>query len=702
MALNSGALNSFAINDAAEFVSTTGGGLVVTIEQEVHALSVAGVNVSFDQIVGFKHTAGVNVSIAQAVLLRKTGGGVVVTLEQAVKSLGSKVIDLEQSVVTLADPLSFHDRNGYEPIIYINRKKIPLDQLHGRITCTYTENDAPQLKFTIIPDTGAQDIRRYRGNTVVFKIREGSVVRQIFSGKVNIPDVQIIDQKITFNCSLDIEQNVENLLSRSELDKIGLYNNSVFAKPETKLQELRDRLSTIPSVLNFRKSGVPAVDPIATGTQKASLNDADVYRTRTEFDYRMGSGQRYINKVNLKIDYTYQRLHHHELGFRAGVQHTSVCELLEGGYDILMRALVSTAVAGSAWPLKGNISYDPIYAPGWYQCASPGTGAGPLAWSTTSCTKSATPAKPSTSPIAGIVSDDRVTKNGDRQKTATLKACTNSAGLMCLGASWTSTTRFSQNVRSEYTITIQAPQSISDNGVKERDLSYSLSSSFESSSWEDYQSFSSKIPPGTSVAGTQGNNYWINADTNKALFDSSVNIMLNKAKSDILKSHREDRVLIKRSLWSDIDMSHTIKINTTKLNTKGRVYTFTHNINIGTGEAYTTVELSLSQSTGSASNSVLAIPDLLTNTPVYPSTTINLGNGHYGEDPTQPGAELWTGHIANKYILYPFWQKTAYSVSFVVNVPPISNALRSQSTLTSTPSYNVSIPNDTLSITFDE
>ena len=34
MALNSGALNSFAINDAAEFVSTTGGGLVVTIEQK--------------------------------------------------------------------------------------------------------------------------------------------------------------------------------------------------------------------------------------------------------------------------------------------------------------------------------------------------------------------------------------------------------------------------------------------------------------------------------------------------------------------------------------------------------------------------------------------------------------------------------------------------------------------------------------------
>lgn len=679
MALNGNALNSFVLNGNGDStIIGYGGGVVVTLAQQVGSLAAGAVQVS----------------IEQEILLRSTAVGIVATLIQEVRAQGSKSIEIDQVIVAVDTTTTYHDRNGYEPRLYINNVRVPNEEIHGEIECIYTENDAPQLRFTIIPPNGSIDIRSYRGNSVTYKIREGTTVSTIFHGKVNIPDVQIIDQKITFNCSRDIEQVVETFMGRAQLNKIGLYNNSVFSKPESNLQELRDRLSTIPYVLNIRKTGVPSVDPIAVkATADYTLTNSDVYRTRTEFDYKMGSGQRYINKINLRVNYGYQRLHHHERSFVAGVGHTSVCEMLIGGYDILSRALVGGAVQGSQWPLKGGISYGEMYPSGVYNCFV-GSAITPILWSTVSYT--------STNQAVVDSDGNPVLKDGKQQYKKVSGSATQLSQTICLGAQWTATTRFGQNIKSEYTLTVQAPQSIAQNGVKERDLNYSLNSSFDSGEWEKYNSYTTRIPSGVSISGTSNTNYWINADTNKSLFNSSVNIMLNKAKSDILKSHREDKIVIKRSLWTAVDLWQTIEIDTDKLEAKGRVHNFRHVVDVNTGEAYTIVELIMSQSTGSASDSNLTIPGILTSTPSYPTLRINLGSGHYGQDPSGAGAEKWTGHIANKYLTYPTITRTSYPESFVVDVPPIPNNLRSESTLTSAASYEVEIPNDALTINFNE
>ena len=707
MSLNSGPINSKAINGtAAAFTPVTGGGVVVSIHQQVitpitgggvvitiaqtvNALSTAGVVVDVRQRVGRLTPAAVAITIAQEVELRSTSTpGPVITIAQQVKSTGSKIIDIEQSVVVLSDPTSFYGRNGYEPMLYIGGERVPEGDVHGMIDCVYTENDAPQLSFTLIPDTGVQDIRSYRGKTVTYKIREATGITTMFVGKINTPDVQILDQKIKFNCSLDIEQMVETTMTRSDLDKIGYYNNGVFPTPENKLQELKDRVSTVPSVINFRKTGVPAVDLIASkASPDYTLTNGDVYRR--DLKVKLGSGQRYINKVNLKVQYSYQRLHHHERSFSAGVGHTSVCEMLSDNYDILVRSLVASAVGGSGWPLKGSINYEGIYPSGWYSCGiGPGSTIG---WSTVTETGSVQ----ATVDVFG----NAVTHNGEAVQEFTGRKIQDNTLALCNGASWTASTRFSQNVKTDYTISINAPQSQAQNGVKERDLNFSLASSFDSGSWENYNSHSSNVPQAAS--GTSGNNYWINADTNKSVFDQSVTIMLNKAKSDILKSHREDRVMFKRSLWTAIDLWQTIKLNCTKITATGRVFTFTHSIDIDSGEAYTSAELSMSQSTGSATDSALIIPATVTNTPVYPTQTVRFGNGHYGKAPGSPGSQYWSGHIANKRIPGSLF-KTTYPESFVVNTPDIEPALRNQLTLTSSPSYNVEIPNDALSINFDQ
>lgn len=684
MALNGGAINSHAINSPAGFVSASGGGVVVTLDQIVNALGASTSNIA--QLVAFKSTAGVNTTFNQIVEFQQTGS-TTITLNQIVASKASKSVAVDQLVVAVSEPTTFFGRNGYEPRIYIGGNKVSDDDLHGNISCTFTEGDAPQLKFTIIPATGSQDIRSYRGKTVEMFIRGGTTTTRVYTGKINTPDVLIIDQKISFNCSLDLEQVVNNTLGASELQKIGYYNNKVFSKPKTTLQELRDRVSTVPkTIVVDRAATVDVVNIAPKGTADYTLTDADIYRR--DISFKFSSGQRYINKVNIKMSYAFQRLHHQEIGYATLSPHNTVCQLLIGGYTTLSRQLVYSAVQSSNWPVKGDIIFSDIYADGYYHCGDATVG-----WSTISCTGTTTP--------TGATTD------GDEQLGYNATACTNIRGTICKTASWTATNRHAQNIDNEYTLTVEAPQSQADFGIKEKDDNFSLADKFNSGGWEDYQAYTTSIPSGTSVKGTQGANFWIDANTEVSAFNTSIDILLNRAKSSILKSHRDDRVLFRRSLWTDITLKDTVFVDTARVTAKGKVYSYTHTINVNTGEATTSVELALSRSTGSATDSVLSIPAAPVSTPVYSTSNINLP-GHYGEDPTlTSGSGDWVGHIANKMITTytngkPDLRMTQYPVRFVYDTPEVGANLREGSELTTSASYDVAIPDDTLTINFTD
>ena len=184
--------------------------------------------------------------------------------------------------------------------------------------------------------------------------------------------------------------------------------------------------------------------------------------------------------------------------------------------------------------------------------------------------------------------------------------------------------------------------------------------------------------------------------------------LINRAKSEILKTHRDDRVMFTMDLWPVITLKHTVELDTGRVETKGKVFSYTHVMDIsGGGEAYTNVELALSRSTGSASDDVLTLPTAPSSTPIYPTANINLP-GHYGENPsTTSGSDKWVGHIANKLInTYtsgkPDLRMTQYPVRFIYDTPDISPALRDESVLTASKSYDVAIPDDTLTINFTD
>lgn len=683
MALNSGSLNRHALNGAPSigFVSDTGT-YTVNIEQVVNSKSTYTANVV--QVVGAKAAAASHINIVQIVEAHYEAT-YTANIVQAVKSKSTYSVNVEQLV---RDPNAndFQSRNGYEPILIIGGSLVSTDEIHGQIKVVFREDEAPQLTFTLIPPRGTQDIRSYRGKTVILTVREGGSSRRVFTGKINTPDVSIIDQKIQFNCSLDVNQEVEDNVSQEFIDSIGFYEDTMFSTPRKKIDELRDRLSTVPQVMGWNAYGKLEVHDIAPGTADYTLGNSDVYRE--SLDYVFSSQQRYVNKVKITAKYTHQRLHHYQITFNATMGVNSFCNWALQKFTPMRRDLISSAANGVGWPIT-DLTFTEFFPSGYYNCSG-----GTIGFITNSCSTTNTP-----------VTDDngnQVQINGENQFESNAQSCTSTTANLCLGASWKGSTHFAQNIERDYVLEVTAPQSISDYGTKLREETYNLTDEYNPGEWENYSKYSNVAPDGFSKTGTSGVNFWVDTPTQVNKFSKAVDVLLNRAKATILKSHRDDKVMFKRSLWTAVSLGDTVELDTNRVDAKGKVYSYTHTMDINTGEAFTNVTIALSRSTGSTSDSSLALPalDLSAIDPVYPvgsisydanygidASTLSNPSGYYGNYLQQSGSGL---------------RLTQVPVTFVATIPAIPDTLRKKRVVSDTTTFNVAIPNDTLTIYFPD
>lgn len=674
MALNSGALNSHAINDAAGFTQSTGSASV-SIEQIVNARGSTSANIV--QIVGTKGSS--STSIEQIVALRSTGS-TSISIAQIVNARGATSVEVEQFVRD-QNVVDFYTRNDYEPFVYIDNRRISQDLIHSTIEIIFQEDQAPQARVTLIPARGTQDIASYRGKSLKVNVRTSSGVQRIYTGTINEPDVQIIEQKIVLHSSLDIEQEIENL-SDSFINTVGTYNNFVFSKPRTKKQELTDRVSTVAKTIDWDRYGKIQINNIAAkATQDYTLTSSQV--RREDIDYKLSSRQRYINKINIKASYTYQRLHHYEISFNANSGISTFCDFATNGYTPMRRDLVTQAAEGVGWVVR-NMTFGDFFDDGYYTC-----NGGTIGFITTSCNVTAS-------------QNTGTTNDGNNQNEAVETSCTSTKGALCLSASWKGSTRFSQNITQDFTLSVECPQSIAEHGEKLREETFQLSDSYEGGGWEDYSVFSDSAPDGFSKTGTSGSNFWVDTKSDFSNFNNSITILLNRAKAEMLKSHRDDVVTIKRDLWPEIQLKHTVRLNTNRVVCKGKVKSYRHIMNVNTGEAYTMLDVAMSRSTGSASDDSLKLPtvSITDYDPVYPVSSIFF-NANYGIDINEQ--ENPSGYYGNKIdrsssagVL------TNYPVAFVAKVPEIPSNIRQTSTIPLSSSFDVSLPNDELTIIFPD
>lgn len=640
------------------------------------------------------------ISFTQEVELRQTGEGSLIDITQSVRNSATSgaLITISQVVKSQAQS-SFLDRNGWYPILVLNGVVIPDNQINGLIELSRIENDAGQLKFSLIVSSGTVDITSYEGKTIqLYAATSSSSAQLMYSGYVNIPELDLIQRKIHFICSDNRRERIIAQMA-GQAPYLGYYTQEVFGLATDLADEMEKRLTTIPYAVDIAPNGVCTTTPLlGKSVADYTLSDSDVYRDDgrdPQVFYTPRS--RIINRVQINAEYRYQRAYHRQLQFNWTASYASnVCDFLANGYSIASREMVQTAADGAGWPLRGTITFTPVLAAGFYNC-----GGFTTAWATAHYTSITTPLTESVRNSDGTVTTrNKLDANGRPIYQATPTSYVDTGSQLCFGAQWLATTRWTQNITELYVLVVNAPQSQTVYGSISQEDNIGVTSEFDSGAWEDYKSYRGQ-PTGWTATTTSTGSYYINFDTNLSNWYTSAAIAINKANTTIIKTHRDNRVVFHRSLWPQVDLTHTVALNCTRIQARGKVYAINHVMNVGTGEAYTKVELALSRMSGSSSTSSFALPARPTYSIPSVEPIVNL-QSHYGQDPTTHPE--WNGHIGNKFITsltssgsYDT-RKTTFPHQFVVDTPSIEPAARDNVTLGTTQGYNISIQNDPLTV----
>jgi hypothetical protein len=711
MLLNRGPLNSTAINNSFEAPTTS---------------VFSGVIAVFNQTTGVVYN-GVMVHFRQDVQLLETFEGTIAEFRQSISSISEPVIPIVQKVG--AHNPTWLERYGYEIDIIIDNEILPHNRIHGDFTYQKTTGQTTSVTFTLLNQAGIQNPEYYMGKPVVIRATTSDGVFNLFTGYIDTPEINLIEEKTTFSCSDRRSNRIKNLVFGSAtfngVETVGRYSTTVFGTPKDKLDELEKRLETTPYDFDFDNNGNPQLtawlpkeipDYTLTGTPGA-YNDNKVYYTEPQVKYSLPTGR--LNTVNINVSHTYSRLHQQTISVDwAG--YSDFCDWFMigertgalGQPSFPMKTTIDSAARSGDWIVPRGINFIELWPAQGFTCD------GVVIWRPNKTTEFKKPRQR----FAGFLKDGagNLIVSPDITNLSNLNATKPVAHYedvkdiygnviedvyrteveetsiyQCRGASWTASRKFSQNVTEQFRISMTVPSTLNQFGEVLNEEAYSITSEFNTDQWDmeknRYINTEDNVYQDVKSSITEVNNALLTA--------------LSKAKTSLLAAHRDVKVIFDRSFWPQIDVINTVEVDIDPVKCRGRVGSITHRINFLTAEAVTTVELYLSRCPEAADDSELTITPFITDNPAYIGLEIkhiNLGT-HLGVDPAAatPQSNSWNGWIANR-VISGTAQAGAYRTNineqFIMDYPAIPEKLTQDRVLTVDESYTVDIPNDYLII----
>lgn len=686
--LGASVLNGFELNGFTTPI-LLGSGTIISIRQQVVEPN-AGTLISIEQSIG-QSGGGTLISIEQLVIFEVIGVGTLISIEQEVATMQSgTLISIEQriknSAIATPDRIA---RTGWDVVLIVGGASLPCQT--GMIVIQRNEGGASLMEITFLPEPGVQDVEGFAGKAVTLDIETNAGVFRAFTGIVDIGEVDLIGKSIKLNCT-DRRTELINAQLGGIVNSIGYSSPIIFQTPKDVFENLSNRLTTVPFTVDFDAYGnfnLVNINPKAVADFTLTGNSPDgVFYRDPKVEYT--SRARITNQVTISFQYRHPRLWQME---RSWSWHTtaSICDQLIRSYTFANRDLITKSVMGTSWPIHGNIAFVPVTPTGVY--------CGGVIWSTVHLNATTTNVLDSSNnQVFDTVTDTAGNTKQIPRTVTNITGGTDVGSLLADGASWRAAKRWVQTINENYTLIVRAPQSITQYGIIDTAAQYSGEDPVDTANWEDFEVFDN---PFNKADNLEAQNYFVDSASNRGAINSGIVTALAIAKTTIQKSHRDTRVSVIRSLWPEIDLKHTVAVNATitnggALSAKGKVYTIEHSLNIGTGEAFTRLVLALSRSTGTSTDTSLAVPAIPVDTSMPNHDPIVLGS-HFGEDPNTEAARTWTGYVGNKIV--GFFRST-YPIQFIVDTPAIPDAFRNERNMFAGAFYNVVIPNDTLTVTF--
>ena len=194
-------------------------------------------------------------------------------------------------------------------VLTVNAIVITHNQIHGLITISRRENEASTMNVTLITPTGLQDLDYWAGKDISLVINAVTT----FTGTIDIPEIDVVYKKIKLVCT----DKRREILNDQDVSTVGFYSSAIFSETENTIEELEQRLTTIPSVADIKPDGTYSITDInPKAIADFTLLDADVYRRKPSVSPT--SRGRLTNQVNLNFKFRYSRRRHRERNFKIG------------------------------------------------------------------------------------------------------------------------------------------------------------------------------------------------------------------------------------------------------------------------------------------------------------------------------------------------------------------------------------------------
>ncbi len=612
--------------------------------------------ISFAQLVGVL-IEGTVITIAQQQKLNITISGLVISFGQSVKKTipAGEIIRFTQ---VQSNVLSVY---GWDAFVNINGFELDKSVLSGDITITKASNQNTLCEFKVRTTNPLDFISSIDGGAVVINYFDNDGGHRLFTGTVDLPEIDIINKWIIIKCSDRREELIKQKML-TLLPSIGRYSKQVQGEITSVGQEMEYRLQTVPSDVDFDASNVPNINSWYTkATADYVFTNSDVYYRQPSISWQ--SRGSVVNDITIEVKYQYPRLYHYQRPFNWTTT-APEAGLVSGGhqddYSFPTVGMLRSAADSAGWKINATLEYTESLSNYW------------------------------------ITYTNVVDTGGNVVRTPVINHLESEDNFEVTYAQWEGSTRFAQTVEEVYTLTVNSTQSINQYGSLTAFSNYEVKADYSTNSWENYKLVSDT--PSDAVVSNLS--YYVDKDINKSEKNEAVLTAIDKAKVQIIASHRDTTVTLQTPLKPSLELKHTVEIDTTPLSCKGKVVSIKHVINLIERKGHTTeINLALFRSQGSAVTTDSIVPTKPIGVINIPSATVVLGN-HLGYDfDSLPviTTQIWNGFVGNTL---PPLAYTRYQEKFIVDTPSAPADLRDLKTLPATATYEVALPNDDLDIVF--
>lgn len=657
-------------------------GSICTLTQLV-GVHYAGTVCRTSQMVGTTYSGSVYL-LSQVVDLRVTYSGSVCPLSQNIQASYAGSICKIGQYVRQVSPGDFYYRNGWDFSITIGNTLITPDMVQGNIDISFSESNNNLADFVIIiPEPVAFIDEVYDGaSLVVINYYDDTGAYTVFTGLVETPRIDIINKTLTIQCN-NQRTDLINSTFVSPISNIGRYSSPIQGTYTDAASELDLRLKTIPSALDFNMYNTLCITNwIAKSVADFTFVNEDVKRATPSIVWQDRSS--IINEVVTNLKYQRTRLYHFQLPFDWTASYFGNLDDYQFyQYSTPTVTMVENAIKATTWKKVDNVVYTQIYPTSYNWFGFPYLVNVDYEFDG-----------------AGNVVKDPLGNSLYKVIPATVL---DSVDVM--KADWHAAIRFSQFIVEDYTLTVAAPQSITQNGAIISNVNNNYQDAYDDTVWSTFA---------TPVNQTS---YYIDIpELNEGTLNLAILTELDIARTSILATHRGTQVTVQLFFQPTLQLSHTVEINTDKIQCKGKVVAIKHLLDTNDGDRYTEVTIALFRSQGSTTETPRVAPARPTYTPTIPSNTVSLGN-HYGI-PLVTGTitDTWNGMIGSKLnyisgnagdytpdgheldISFRYSFRPAFTDTFIVDTPAVPDSIRANADLPVAATYDIIIPNDDLFI----